>query len=294
MRDKDKKEYIILILTIILLTAIWIYTKSNSNRMNYILPKIPSIKKQNIDKIIIVNKNNKFILNKKNKIWFIQKQNYLADSEKIVNMLNDIHNLELTTLVSKNKDYVRYWLDREDGIMVSMYSGNKKIIDIVIGKLGPNYTSTYIRLDGKPDIYLAHGNLRLSFDVDLDELRDKKILSFNKDAVNKIVIKYNGKSLIFDKKKQKDDKWNNKIDLLLHQLSSMECITYNINMDKKEMISKESFININLTGKKTHDLFIFRLKGGKGAFIGRSTDRKGLFKLSSYSVNNIIQVIKGL
>ncbi len=292
MTDRDKKEYIILIFLIVILTIVWIYTKFHYTRMNYSLPRVPAIDQTSIDKIVIINKKVPIVLHKENQNWLIGKECYIADIQKISNMLQDMHNLELTTLVSENKDYARYWLDKEDGIIVSMFIGNKKQIEVVIGKLGPNYSSTYVRIEGNPNIYLARGNLRLSFDVDVDEIRDKKILSFKDVNINKLLINYRAKVILFDKEKEKK-KWSTEITPLLNQLNNLECITYNV--DPSRIKNKKSFVYIKLEGKKDHELTIFKVQSkDMGDYIGKSSDRKGFFKISTYSVNNLIQRIKRL
>ncbi len=301
MTDKDKREYIILISLIAILTCIWIYTKTSNNKIHYKLPTIPSINKQKIDKIIIQKKNFKLIMKKiKNNNWIIEKKHYVVDKTKINNMLDDMHNLKLTTLVSTKRDYARYWLDKDAGINISMYANGNKKIEIVLGKLGPNYNTSYIRLDDNPDIYLARGNLRLSFDVDVDEMRDKRLLSFNEREISSIIFQYKELQYIFKKQNIEGKiQWEfnnkninlNKIKSILKELKSIQCETYNV--DKSKIKNKKEFMTIILKDSSSHKIQIFKCKyDNNNSYIGVSTDRKGIFIISQYDVNNLIKNIK--
>ena len=287
---KKYTEYIILILIIIFLIAILYIDKRN--QIHYKLPSIPKINKKQIDKIVIrKGKENPIILTKKDNVWIINNNpKYKVDSKKIDYILNDISNLKLISLVSKGNNYERYLLDKENKINISVWKKQNKILAFSIGKLSPNYTSTYIKLENKPAIYLAQGNLKLTFDTDLDDLRDKHLFVFNINDVNKIKINFKGENLILTKKNNQwtsDKKRNNKIVNLLQKLQTLECESF-LNETKIKSIGTKN-IDIELfTNSKIHFLKVFKSKQDKNKiYIGESSNLPDKFKLSNYIVEEL-------
>ncbi len=295
---KKYTEYIVLVLIIIVLTGILIFKKNN--RINYVLPKIPNISDDLIDKISIKNGSaSEIILKKIDNKWIIDRFNYKVDKKKINFILNDLKNLKITSLISTNKDYARYSLDNENGIVVLINLKNGKSFSLIIGKLDPNYSSTYVKLKNNPNIYLAEGNLRLTFDTNIDELRNKIIFSFNKDNVKwikitdhkDIEIKRQDRRWIVNKKESKNKKT---IDSLLDNLNNLECESYL--KDKMDLQDYKKLYTIELEDDiKTHSLEIFSKKEDKEEkYIGESNEVKEQFVLSNYKIKEIIDLIKKL
>lgn len=285
---KKYTEYIILILIIIFLSAILYIDKRN--KIHYKLPSIPKINKNQINKIVIrKGKQNPIILTKKDNVWIINNnQKYKVDRKKIDYLLNDISNLKLVSLVSKGNNYERYLLDRENKINISIWEKQNKIFAFSIGKVSPNYTSTYIKLENIPAIYLAQGNLKSTFDTDVEDLRDKHVLVFNVNDINKIKINFKGENLILTKKNNQwtsDKKVNNKIVDLIQQLQTMECESFL----QETKSTGQKYIEIELlTGSKTHFLRLFKSKEGKNSiYIGKSSNLPDKFKLSDYMVEEL-------
>ena len=294
---KKYMEYIILILIIIFLTTILYIDKRN--KIHYKLPSIPKINKNQITRIVInKGKQNSIILTKKENVWIINNNpKYKVDNKKIDYILNDISNLKLLSQVSKGNDYERYLLDSENRIKISVWDKKNKILVFSIGKLSPNYSSTYIKLENKRAIYLAQGNLRLTFDTDLDELRDKHLLVFNVDDVKKLKINFKGKDLILTKKNNQwisDKKTNNKIVDLIQQLQTIECESFIKTPKNKSTGTK--YIEIQLvTNSKTHFLRIFKSNEDKKAiYIGESSNLPDKFKLSDYIVEDLEKDLKNI
>jgi len=287
---KKYTEYIILILIIIFLIAILYIDKRN--KIHYKLPSIPKINKNQINKIVIrKGKQNPIILTKKDNVWIINNnQKYKVDRKKIDYILNDISNLKLVSLVSKGNNYERYLLDRENKINISIWEKQSKIFAFSIGKLSPNYTSTYITLENKPAIYLAQGNLKTTFDTDIEDLRDKHVLVFNVNDINKIKINFKGENLILTKKNNQwtsDKKVNNKIVDLIQQLQTMECESFL--QETKIKSTGTKYIEIELvTNSSTHFLRLSKSKEGKNSiYIGESSNLPDKFKLSDYMVEEL-------
>ena len=57
-----------------------------------------------------------------------------------------------------------------------------------MGKTAPTYQHTFIKLPDNPNVYHARGNFRNSFDLTIDDMRDKTALSFDPSIIWKIGI----------------------------------------------------------------------------------------------------------
>lgn len=194
---KLKKEYIILAAIIIALSA-YLYKRS-SNRTLYQLPQVPEIARQDITKLQITRDKTAIVLNQKDDQWHIEPAEYPADAGKIKDMLNALENLELTALVSESRDYSRYELDADQKINVKAWQGANLRLDFDLGKIAPSFRHTFVRPAGEERVFHAQGNLKSSFDVSLDQLRDKSVLAFKPADIQQVEIFTDQQSLAFSR-----------------------------------------------------------------------------------------------
>ncbi|MEE9497174.1 MAG: DUF4340 domain-containing protein, partial [Desulfobacterales bacterium] len=91
---KIKKEYIILVLIILALSA-YLFMR-RTNRTLYELPEIPQVAQQEITRLQITKGKTNIVLNKKDEKWYIAPAEYPTDADKVKDMLNALANLTLT------------------------------------------------------------------------------------------------------------------------------------------------------------------------------------------------------
>jgi hypothetical protein len=195
MKMKLKKEYIILAVVIIAL-SVYLYTRS-SNRTLYQLPQVPQIAQKDITKLQIEKDKTAIVLNKKDDKWYIEPAEYPADATKVKEMLSALENLKLTALVSESKDYTRYELNENQKINVKAWQGDKLKLDFDLGKIAPSFRHTFVRPSGEERVFHAQGNLKSSFDVSLDQLRDKSVLAFKPADIQQVQITRDQQSVAF-------------------------------------------------------------------------------------------------
>jgi hypothetical protein len=183
---KFKKEYFILILIIIGLSA-YLLVRS-SDRTLYQLPKLEGLKQSDISKIEISKDGNSLILKKKDDQWYIEPAGYLADKTKVNAMLNVFASLSLTALVSESKDYNRYDLNAEKRITVKAWQQETLKRNFDIGKAASSFRHTFVRLNGDSRVFHARDNFRNKFDFTIDDLRDKTVLSFKTTDISQVQI----------------------------------------------------------------------------------------------------------
>ena len=190
---KVKKEYFILILIIAALSA-YLFMRS-FDRTLYELPKIPNLDTNQISKIEISRSDDSIVLEKKDTQWYLDPQGYLADAKRIKDMLGVLGTLRLTALVSEAKDYSRYDLHPEKRISVKAWQGDALQRNFDIGKAAPSFRHTFVRLAEDGRVFHASDSFRSKFELTVDNLRDKNVLSFKLAEIYEIQIVGNQTSL---------------------------------------------------------------------------------------------------
>lgn len=311
---KLKKEYIILAAIIVAL-SVYLYKRS-SDRTLYELPQIPKVAQKDITKLQITKGKTDIILTKKDDKWYIEPQGYPADANKVKDMLNAIENFTLTALVSESKNYNRYELDAEQKTNVKAWQGDKLSMDFDLGKTASSFRHTFVRPSGEERVFHAQGNLKNSFDVSLDQLRDKAVLAFNPSDIQQIQIAKDQQSLDFTRtqvpvevkasgtEKKEDSSppaqrlvWqaaNGKpvndavLNQLLSSLSNLRCEKF-IDGRKKEDYSAPLF-TLQLKGAKDYSLAIFPKAEEKATvYPAVSSGSDYPFQLSGGQVNRIMK-----
>jgi len=295
-----KKEFIILAIIVILL-GVYLIIKDRGTT-HYRIPTLPQIKAEDIDKVTIKKGKRLITLEKGDDKWQIIPQGYPADESKVEKIIEVIKGLTLTTLVSEAKDYRRYDLDNDGKITVTAYKGKETLREFDIGKPAPTYRHTFVRLKDDHRVYHAKGSFRYSFDITVDDLRDKRVLSFDQDEVQEVIFKKGRdtlsvvKTVVTEGKEDKEEKktiWKRKdgkdIDEasfkeILRTLSHLRCQGY---MDEKASkgLDKPLF-TVTIKGDKTYTLDVFKKQDDK--YPGLSSENKYPFYLSSWLVDKIM------
>ena len=184
---KFKKEVLILSAIIIVL-GLYLWNQAR-NQGPENLPKPTAVESSKLNRLLITKPDKKVLeLQKKDEKWFIEPQNYVADSIKVNNMTNALADLKVTALVSSSGSYERYDLTDAEKINVQAFADKDKLRDLDIGRLAPTNQHTFVKLAGDTNVYHARGNLKRTFDQTVDGLRDKLVFSFEKDNIDTLEL----------------------------------------------------------------------------------------------------------
>jgi len=278
---KMKKEYIILAVIIIGLSLY--ITVHKSDNVHYSIPKMEIVPQKDITEIEISKKNESITLKRQDDKWMIGPESYPADPEKINKILDILDDLSLTALVSESENYVRYDLSENQRIHVRAFKGNSLKRELDIGKTAPSFRHTFVKIDKDPNVYLALENFRSHFEQSVDGLRDKTVLSFDRNEIQGISIIKGNQSLAFSKKQapietkpdkeSKEEKmderpettttWQDgegktvelsKINSLFSFLSDLECKRY---LSGKKEDLKKPLYTVHLRGIEEKSLSIY-------------------------------------
>ena len=192
---KIKKEYIILVFIIIAL-SVYLYTRK-TDRTLYELPELPQVNEKELTKLEITKGKRVLVLNKKDDKWYIAPADYPTDASKVSDMLKVIKELELTALVSESENYNRYELDEDQRINVKASQGGNLKLEIDVGKTASSFRHTFVRPAGEDRVFHAQGNLKNAFDVTVDTIRDKVVLTLKPTDIQQLSVQKNQQSLSF-------------------------------------------------------------------------------------------------
>jgi hypothetical protein len=234
-----KKEYLILAVLILALTAYLVFKKDNQR--NYTLPETMVIDAEKIDRVIITKKDQTIELAKENDTWVVTDKKFKADMPNVNNILDVIKNLKISALISENKDVLRYELDNDNAIEVQAFKGSNSLRAFKIGKKAPSLNHTFVMLEKDFNIYQADKSFSDFFDKDVDNLRDKKVLSFKEDSIKKIILEKGGIIKTLTALESKDDKGQSLVSWKFQDNSSPGKETLNTLLSSLTFLTCEQF-----------------------------------------------------
>jgi len=221
MKKNQQRSFWLGLFTFVLLFAL-IFGNQIITKLKPSSPLLFPFNKKQVTKINVINSNNTTTLQSKNNKWFVlqNKVEFIADQERIDQILDSLSQLKKNEIVSNNKER-----QSEFGIGSSMieFSTKDKNWKLYLGK---NYSSSqiYVKTENNSDIFLAKNLEKILYPEDYRDLNLHLITDENKitqielnDNVNKLVlVKKDNKWFIGDKEAKKD-----RVDFLINDLKTL-------------------------------------------------------------------------
>lgn len=182
---KIKKELIILPAVILILVLVLVLSNPDKN-IKYKVPLIDSIPEDSIDKIELGALT--MVKDKALGIWRLSPQNYPVAPMDAQGMINAVKSMKLDNLISEKKAYNRYQLTDNTKLSITVFSNGKSVLKLDIGKYSDQGDHTFIMIDQNPNVYSIKGNIRENFEKEVDDLRDKVVLSFDKQSITEVIF----------------------------------------------------------------------------------------------------------
>jgi hypothetical protein len=310
---KIKKEYLILFILIITLSLYLVLRRTD--RKQYRLPDMSQVSTSEMSRVEISKSHETILLEKKEGLWTISPGGYPADAGKIKGILDTIGNLTLTTLISESKSYERYDLHKEKRIGLKAWAGDELKREFDVGKVAPSFSHTFVKLAGDERVYHARENFRGRFDKTVEDLRDKAVLRFGQEEIQKLDITKGKNSIALirksppvevstsqegearDKKPSRvESMWQtpegkeadeSKLRTLLATLSSLNCSGYLEGRKKGDFT--DPVYTIQLQGAKAYALSIFeKTEKEDKTWPAVSSDNAYPFLLPDFQANRIM------
>lgn len=309
-----KKEYVVL-LAVIISAGLYLYLKER-DRLNYQLPEPARLEITGIAKIEIIQpRTGAVTLEKADGRWRLADTGYPADEAQTGDMVEALAGLTLTALVSDSRDYDRYDLSQGKAILVKAWAGSgSPARELTVGKRAASGHHAFVRIGDDPRVYHAGGSLNETFNKSAEALRDRTVLSFDRNDIRRIDIFSAGETLRLEKEsapaaasgaaaagevmtngeeaawKTAEDQPVNRseVEEILNVLSALKCDAYLPPGAEKDLNDPD--YRITLTGTKTYTLALFApADESKSAYAGSSSENPSFFSLSDYQAGRIMK-----
>ena len=162
MTPKSKSLVILLIILVALAAIYFIWQNPLAQKSNKILSEqIYSASLDNVQKIEITKAGQVTTLEKQNDKWVVSSQdNAEANASLIESLITGLKDLKTGTVVSQNQEKLASFNLTEDKATKLKLSDNQNtLLEILIGKMGPSYSDTYIKKMDSNNVLLVTQNL---------------------------------------------------------------------------------------------------------------------------------------
>lgn len=167
--------------------------------------KILSIPADQVQEIRIKNPAQTIDLTKASGKWRITQPEALpADPDTVGSMVNTFSSLNADSLVdAKPSDIGPYGL-KDPSLDVTVVRKGGKTDDLVIGDETPTGSGNYAMLKGDPRVFTIATFNKTSLDKPVNDLRDKRLLTFDSGKITRVELQAKGSALEFGKNNEGD------------------------------------------------------------------------------------------
>ncbi len=143
---------------------------------------------RNADKLEIESGATPTVLEKRDGVWVVASENgFPADTAAVGAALRAVENAESGTVVSTNPGNQGLFQVDSTGVGVTVYSGGKGAAHFTVGKMGQDFTTSYVRPAGSRKVYVVRGMNRNMF-ARSRGFRDLTLLRFDPNQVASVML----------------------------------------------------------------------------------------------------------
>jgi hypothetical protein len=257
-----------------------------------------------VDKITIKTAIDNFIFTKDGDKWFLQESKpRLVDSMAIDNVLSYAIALKVGTVISQNPQRQKdFMVDTVSGNFVQFYKGGRLLSSVIVGKMSPGLTHTYVRKPGSNEVYEAEGIVTYVFGRRRIQWYDRTIFSFNPDNFNSIEFSYPDKAYRLSRDNSQyyisKDLSRNRIPAdstksatFINQISRLKAVDFaNKDDSTKSRFDQVAYsIQINLADNKSYSLQIVGVSPDSSRFYCRLSDRPDISVIYRETFQNLLK-----
>jgi hypothetical protein len=169
-------------------------------------PKLLDVPEAQVQSIEVQKKGSPpLTLTKEKAKWTITSpQPYPADQDATVSMVSSLSGVNADSIVDeKPGDTAKYGLS-DPSLTVTAHEKNGKTDRLSFGDDIPASSLVYARIGNDPKIYAVSNSLRTSFSKDANDLRDKRLLTFDATQVSRLELVSPKSDIEFGKVNQSD------------------------------------------------------------------------------------------
>jgi hypothetical protein len=144
-----------------------------------------------VDKVEIKMSASALVLEKRGAEWFVaQPINYKADQANIGQLIHQIKNLEVKSIISNKPEKQSVFQVDQTGTQVTLYEKGVEKVAFVLGKMAASYSESYARKLNSNDVFLVEGASSYMFNRQVKDWRDKTILTAPKESIKEVRYQY--------------------------------------------------------------------------------------------------------
>ena len=126
--------------------------------------------------------------------WYVVRDDgitrYPADENSVKRLFSSLHNLKVRSLISSNPQKQDLFQVDSTGTQLLLTDRNGKTSALVVGKMGPSFSETYIRPAASNNVYLAEGISSWDVNKEFRDWREKTILKVVEDSLRGLNYRY--------------------------------------------------------------------------------------------------------
>ena len=168
-------------------------------------PKILAVPEDQITKVEIRKASDDTVLERKSGKWELTAPKPLrADQDSISSMMSTLGSLNADRVIEENAaDLGQYGLSKP-AIELTVTQKDNKTRQLFIGDEVPTGSGFYARLEGDPRVFTIASYSKTSLDKSANDLRDKRLLTFDADKLTRIELTAKNQDFEFGKNNQND------------------------------------------------------------------------------------------
>lgn len=140
----------------------------------------PDFRPEMAARIMLEGKEKTTVLEKAEGIWIVASEDsFPSEAEAVQTIFESVAGFSRKDIISSNPE--KQWLYQVDstGVMVTIEDAESKALaSFIVGKVGPDYQSTYVRDAGSDEVVLAAGYLAPAFDRGKRSWQDKTVFAY--------------------------------------------------------------------------------------------------------------------
>ena len=187
----SKKSLFILLSLLVIVVAVIALSRRQESRKGVpaVVPVAQELKALSVSEVseVEIKQGEETVkLEKQEGRWSVNGKR--VDADQVEQALKSLLEAEYTGPVARARENFDKLEVGDKGLAVTFKAGEKSI-ELRIGKSGPTYDSSYVRLEGSDETYLASKSLRYLFEARPDFWQSKKIVDIDPIQVSRIVIR---------------------------------------------------------------------------------------------------------
>lgn len=160
----------------------------------------PNFTAEELGRLEIVYPEGEVTLTNTDGVWEVtlDGQVYAADERNIKRLVEAMGSLEVDRRVSKsNEKHGIYEVTNMTGSTVTFYDkSGEELLSAVVGKLGPDMNTSYVRYATEPEVYVVDGALRPILEREPKLWRDRTFVRIKPEEVHKIEVEKPGEETL--------------------------------------------------------------------------------------------------